>query len=966
MKTSKLFITSLLAAAAMSATAYGDQLGNYTFSGVSGHLGSSGTAEISDDFIFEADSGSTPALTIDNGWNAGNQLYSGKWTGSGTFKIAVTAAASGQDYRVSGNLTEYTGNIVVSGMKFSTGVTDLGTTNESVLQFGNAAAYVIGGTNGAAVSTDSGSNSYVNNIVGTGSITSNTVVRFNYAAADSTYSYLKVSNTSISARYLDFRGGANYTVSSTVTGNNATAANNTLKISAGTTTFTGSIANFGTITVASGATLSLSGAKVSLVNAIANSGKVNVDAATKFVLASLTGGTTSGNQTTYLLVNGGTLGSTWTSLNASNLDFAGSSYFQRGASATFANDGSMTVTDGTAGDLVWVGGENGAGTWNYSTTNTPWTNSGTATSFMNRDDVTFAGNATVTVDAGGVTANIVKISSGTVSFSGGTVTASALAGSGTIQLDSLTGLSVGTANDANRFTAWTGTVAFKNISDVNNVGLTLSDYGSKIRFDGLEGRVTTTGASGLWFGNETVNADIEIASGGLRVTNGTTSFTTTFAGKLTGAGTFEYTRAVGQTFKFTGNFSEFTGTLKSSDVATGFFELANAGDMTFNGNFDNANFRKSAAGVLTIANAGTFKNIQQNDGGLEFSGSGTTTIGSFEKNGGGLKFSGSGTTTIGLFKTTGSTNNVVTIDSGATLDVTTWNQAYTISTLTVNGDLNVSGVMTLATGGETNNITGTGNLTVGTLTTYNVGTYVFSGVNLKIGSGGITAGTRPLSFGQMIIGVKDGVTSWTAARGFTLTAASGTTFCPTEKAQSINLQGAIDGSGKLVKTGAGTLTLSKANTYAGGTTIEGGRLVAANAGALGSGTTKVERGAELGLVAGTAVKVTNGIDLASGAKLVIDMTGVVAGSEEIVLTLISNTALKYNETAFDPDCTSLLGSVVVLENLSGTLSAWTQSLSYSGNTLQLTMAIPEPSAFGLLAGLGALALAGTRRRRKKA
>ena len=922
MKPHKFLLTSLLAAAAMSAvpawaTDYTYSASSFTesskgagtnvaFSAMTGSdtltftASSSGYFPGYSDGSFDANlvinSGAT--VTINNGTSTygKTQTFGGSLSGGGNFTLGSVNQTKATTYIFTGNVTGFTGNIDASVQLPGTGNNTGGG-----IRFGKADAEKY---NATAV------DGIISNISGRGTITAGNTLTYNYLAGAEAYTTLEVTNTSISARTLTFGGGANYVVSSAVSGNNATASNNTLTISAGTTTFTGAVSNFGNVTVASGATLAvgmggtlnLSGATVTLGSSIQNTGVVTfsdtsvveVGALNTFFNASQTGAQNfSGVQFVIATGDGSVSGLTAGSIRVNGVTYANTTIAEDNKSGTVSG----SVYNIALGDSASISDVSSAGTFDY--------------------------------------VNVF----GTLTGFGATAFSSPVTGSGTVEFSSLSSKTITLAN-------WTGTVVFKNISNVNNVGLTLSDYGSKIRFDGLEGRVTTTGSSGLWFNSGTVNADIEIASGGLKVTNGTTNITTTFAGKLTGTGTFEYTRAINQTFKFTGNFSEFTGTLKSSDVATGFFELANTGDMTFNGNFDNANFRKSAPGVLTIANAGTFKNIEQN--------------------GGGLKFSGSGTTTIGLFKTTGSTSNVVTIDSGATLDVTTWNQAYTISTLTVNGDLNVSGVMTLATGGETNNITGTGNLTVGTLTTYNVGTYVFSGVNLKIGSGGITAGTRPLSFGQMIIGVKDGVTSWTAARGFTLTAASGTTFSPTEKAQSINLQGAIDGSGKLVKTGAGTLTLSKANTYAGGTTIEGGRLVAANVGALGSGTTKVERGAELGLVAGTAVKVTNGIDLASGAKLVIDMTGVVAGSEEIVLTLISNTALKYNETAFDPDCTSLLGSVVVLENLSGTLSAWTQSLSYSGNTLQLTMAIPEPSAFGLLAGLGALALAGTRRRRKKA
>ena len=202
----------------------------------------------------------------------------------------------------------------------------------------------------------------------------------------------------------------------------------------------------------------------------------------------------------------------------------------------------------------------------------------------------------------------------------------------------------------------------------------------------------------------------------------------------------------------------------------------------------------------------------------------------------------------------------------------------------------------------------------------------------------------------------------------------------------IVLNGALGGaSGALEKTGAGTLTLAAANSYGGGTTIAAGTLVAADAGALGTGAVKVASGAELR--AGAAVSLTTAaqtlklyvsdaqkgesgvalvtsadggrVTVSGDAKVYVDISALTLAasaenSESVTLRIASETALMASEGTFE---------VGWWEG-----EAWRRFegiYDYSADMGLLTVAIPEPSAFGLLAGLAALALAGTRRRKRR-
>ncbi len=149
--------------------------------------------------------------------------------------------------------------------------------------------------------------------------------------------------------------------------------------------------------------------------------------------------------------------------------------------------------------------------------------------------------------------------------------------------------------------------------------------------------------------------------------------------------------------------------------------------------------------------------------------------------------------------------------------------------------------------------TGTGRLTLATANTF-TGPVAITGGTVSIATMSNSGAAGPLGSAPAASGgltLDGGTLQFTGAdatstdRLVTL-GANGGTFDVTTAGIGFQLTGSVEGPGQLVKNGAGTLTLSTPNTYAGGTVINAGMIImpsaAANAAGLGSGPVTLNGG----------------------------------------------------------------------------------------------------------------------------
>ncbi|MFC5526192.1 autotransporter domain-containing protein, partial [Rhodanobacter ginsengisoli] len=171
------------------------------------------------------------------------------------------------------------------------------------------------------------------------------------------------------------------------------------------------------------------------------------------------------------------------------------------------------------------------------------------------------------------------------------------------------------------------------------------------------------------------------------------------------------------------------------------------------------------------------------------------------------------------------------------------------SIVSLSGNGNVSlgtNNLTLSNGSSTfaGTISGSGGLALGG------GTEILSGANTYTGGTTVSAGTLQLGNG----GTTGSITGDVSDNG----------ILAFDRSDAVTFGSVISGSGSLTKAGSGTLALTGANSYAGGTTLTTGMLQLGNASAIGTGT--------LAMAEFTSIGFTSSFTLANDITLSGDPT----------------------------------------------------------------------------------------------
>ena len=170
------------------------------------------------------------------------------------------------------------------------------------------------------------------------------------------------------------------------------------------------------------------------------------------------------------------------------------------------------------------------------------------------------------------------------------------------------------------------------------------------------------------------------------------------------------------------------------------------------------------------------------------------------------------------------------------------------------------------------------------------GTLTLSGTNAYSGGTTVTGGlinfNSASNFGSGLITLNGGGLQWAAGTSTDISSklapfgSGGATF--DTNGNNVTLASALSGAGGLTKAGAGTLTLSAANTYSGGTSLNVGTLAVGNNAALGTGALTFADGTTL-QAAINGLSLSNAMTLAGTGTVdtqanALTLSGILSGS----------------------------------------------------------------------------------------
>ncbi len=696
------------------------------------------------------------------------------------------------------------------------GTVDLGGFNQTVTSLAGAGAATNSGANNAVL-TNQGASSTFAGAITDGATHTTGLTQAGPGTLTLTGTNTYSGGTTISAGTLQIgNGGTTGSIIDNVLDNSALAFDRSDNV-----TFGGVVSGTGSVTQLGAGTLTLTGTNTYAGGTTISAGTLQIGGAGSLGAGNYAGAITdngtfeyssSANQTLSGVISGtGTLSKDTSA--TSTLLLTGTNTYSGG---TTISAGTLQIGNGgTTGSIVGNVLDNGA------------------LAFDRFDNVTFGGGVSGTGSLTQLGAGTLLLT-GTNTYAGGTTISA-----GTLQIGNggTTGSVVGNVLD-------NSALAFDR-SDNLTFGGVISGTGSLTQLGAgtltLTGTNTYAGGTNLSGGIVAVDSDGNLGTGALSF-NGGTLEALAAGGGITSNKAVTLNAGGGAFLADAGTTSTLSGAISGPGSLT----KDGSGALTLTGTNTYAGGTTISAGTLQIGGAGSlgagnYAGAITDNGTFEYSSSANQTLSGVISGTGTLSKDTSATSTLLLTGTN-------TYSGGTTISAGTLQIGNGGTTGSIVGNVLDNGALAFD---RFDNVTFGGGVSgTGSLTQLGAGTLLLTGTNTYAGGTTISAGTLQIGNGGTTGSVVGNVLD-NSALAF-------------DRSDNLTFGGVISGTGSLTQLGAGTLTLTGTNTYAGGTNLSGGIVAVDSDGNLGTGALSFNGGTLEALAAGGGITSNKAVTLNAG------------------------------------------------------------------------------------------------------